>query len=216
MITHRNSIINRISALMLTVLAVLMIASCRSSKTATLPTGAEWTSVYMPVKVALTKPTAFSLSGRATIERNRGIDVSMRFLGMEVASMTLVNDSVFVLDRYHKYAFAEPLRSVLGSRYDKYTVADIISILFGQQKIDENRFVTVTCSDMTESPAGTVAQRIDIDSNTQSGRFAGSVELKFNEAEWNTGRTVRDPSIPKKYTRIDLETLRKVLKSFKI
>lgn len=194
-----------------------LFPACRSSKSSAPAPGTDWTSVYLPVKVSLDKPTSFSLSGRATIERDRAMHISLRVLGMEVAWISVVNDSIFVVDKYHKYAFAEPLSTVLGSRYDKYTVTDLVRILFGLQSIEDNPYVTVTAENRTTSPAGDVAQRVIVDSDTDHGHFAGNVTWNFDEASWNDpNRHIPTPSISDKYRRINLEALRKALKSFKL
>jgi len=208
----RNTLALAVIALLITV-----FSACHSSKDTAIVTGKDWTSVYLPVKVAIDKPTSFSLSGRATIERDRAIHISMRFLGMEVAWMSVVNDSVYVVDKYHKYSFAEPLSTVLGSRYDQYTVTDIVRILFGLQDIEKNPYVIVTAENRTSTPAGYAAERVIVSSDTEQGRFSGSVTWNFDDARWNDPeRIVPTPEISDKYRRINLDALRKVLRSFKM
>lgn len=74
----------------------------------------EWNKIQFPVKISLTSPTKFSMSGRAYFERDKMIHLSMRFLGMEVATLTVANDSIKFVDKYHRNYVAESVSSLTG------------------------------------------------------------------------------------------------------
>lgn len=90
----------------------------------------EWSTLSVPVKIELTKPKQFSISGRAYMERDKSVFISLRFLGMEVGTIFIDNDSLFLTEKIHKYYVAEGVKSLLGGY--PLTVADIQSLLLGQ------------------------------------------------------------------------------------
>lgn len=111
-------------------LLLLTVSSCRSQKGAITTTTNDATAnelfdqlidgykpysdVYVPVTVAITSPTEMSISGRATIIRDKEIHISLRFLGMEVAVLYINNDCIYVVDKFHKIYFTEKLDRLLG------------------------------------------------------------------------------------------------------
>lgn len=98
---------------------------------ATLAAGySDWSDVYMPVRIELDAPMPFSMSGRATMVRDKSILISMRMLGIEVAALFIDGDKVYVADKYHRYLFADNLANLL----DGYplTVGDIQDVLLGR------------------------------------------------------------------------------------
>lgn len=89
-----------------------------------------WTSLYAPFSMRLSKPMNFSFSGRATMERDKAILLSLRILGMEVGSVYIDNDSAFVADKFHRYLVAVPFSAV--SARTQLTLPDLQSLLLGQ------------------------------------------------------------------------------------
>lgn len=90
----------------------------------------EWSTLSVPVKIELTQPKRFSISGRAYMERDKSVFISLKFFGMEVGTIFIDNDSLFVTEKIHKYYVAEGVKSLLGGY--PLTVADIQSLLLGQ------------------------------------------------------------------------------------
>lgn len=90
----------------------------------------EWSTLSVPVKIELSKPKRFSISGRAYMERDKSVFISLRFLGMEVGTIYIDNDSLFLTEKIHKYYVAEGVKSLLGGY--PLTVADVQSLLLGQ------------------------------------------------------------------------------------
>lgn len=89
-----------------------------------------WTSFYAPFSMRLAQPVSFNFSGRATMERDKSIFLSMRVLGMEMASLYANNDSVFLADKFHRYLVAVPFKSLSGRT--QLTLGDLQSLLLGQ------------------------------------------------------------------------------------
>lgn len=204
-----------------------MMSACHSSKSASTyvssTNGEQWHDVYMPVKVKLSSPKSMSLSGRATIVRDSLVHLSMRVLGMEVAVVNMTNDSVMFIDKYHKYLFSESLNSVMGSH--KMTLGDMQNIMFGltanmssDHKLTFNnpgseKPVTVEFDDFLNTPAGNIAQTVDVEAQLSKSEIDAQLLWSANSAEWNTGRTVDFVSPDKGYKRVSIETVLKMFKS---
>lgn len=90
----------------------------------------EWEKLQFPIKTALLKPEKFSLSGRAYMLRGEYLHFSMRFLGMEVATLHIDGDSITFVDKYHKKYFAESTKNVFAGA--QISVSDIQDILLGR------------------------------------------------------------------------------------
>lgn len=131
--------------------ALLGVAACRSSKepAATIDYSSssleqrfdslaarslDWSRVNLPVSLDLRQPASLSASGRAYMRRGEDIYISMRFLGMEVATIYLNNDSIFGSDKINKRYIAEPISSVLADA--SITLSDIQDILIGRAFIN--------------------------------------------------------------------------------
>lgn len=100
----------------------LVVASCGSSRKGALETspgygqGAEitWTDMSVPVSVAVTSPSRLSASGTLTMERDRYIHLSLRFLGMEVGAAYVTSDSVFAYSKLQRIYIAESISQALA------------------------------------------------------------------------------------------------------
>lgn len=133
-------------------LVLLSLGSCRSSKSATghkestteqstekdlraylgdiYSQYGDWTDVSMPVKIELQAPKRFSVSGKASMVRGKSLDFSLRFLGMEVASLKADRDSVYVLYKLEKIAFAESIGRI--SEAYGFDLEDLQCLLLGR------------------------------------------------------------------------------------
>ena len=154
-----------------------------------------------------------SFSGKTTMERGKYINVSFRFIGMEVASFHINNDSVFFVDKYHKYYFAEPLEALKGTKYRNVTLNDIQDILLGWQKVPENDKVSILTSDYVPTEVGDVASTVDIDADTPHGLIKAEIEWKPTSAKWNKLDKSVTFKLPDKYRRITVDNLTSMLKS---
>lgn len=93
-------------------------------------TYADWTDVTMPVKLQLTSPSRFSISGQAKIVNGKAMLISLRMLGLEVASVYADADSIVALSKFKGIYFSEPV-SRLTARYG-FSLADIQALLLGR------------------------------------------------------------------------------------
>lgn len=183
---------------------------------------ATWQNVQIPVRVSLDKPMSFTMSGRATMFRDSLINISMRVLGMEVAVINLNADSLYIVDKFHKYYFAEPLGSVLGSH--EMSVADIQDIIMGTNvgEASEITFnnpgsaepVRVQYSDFTATPAGNMAQNIDISAPVTGKDVEASLQWTASKAKWDGDAAVRFKAPDAtSYTRITMANVLKMLQA---
>lgn len=72
-----------------------------------------WRNVKLPVTVRLTEPRSLSISGTAVMERDKSLSISLRFLGMEIGSLCVKDDSITVIDRFNKAYFKADVVSLL-------------------------------------------------------------------------------------------------------
>ena len=153
----------------------------------------QWTNVQMPVKLSLAKPRNFNVSGRATMVRGRQIYLSLRFFGMEVATVNITPDSVTVADRFHKLLFTESTAKVMGSTgLDLNVIQDLI---LGMDPSMDNpleilngsgdKVVTVKFSNFFETPAGEMASLIEALGKIKKTTVEVSLEWSPKRAKWN-------------------------------
>ncbi|MDE6310908.1 MAG: DUF4292 domain-containing protein [Muribaculaceae bacterium] len=90
----------------------------------------EWSSLEVPVNIRLTSPKSLSCSGRATLVKGREIYISLRIFGMEVGQLYASEDSIFVVDKFHKYCIAESIARLGAST--GLTLADLQGYLLGR------------------------------------------------------------------------------------
>jgi hypothetical protein len=75
-------------------------------------TYSDWQQINVPIKVAIESPTKLSASGRAYMQRDKYIYISMRFLGMEVANAYIDTDSIIVCDKMNHRYVGESIRDL--------------------------------------------------------------------------------------------------------
>lgn len=169
----------------------------------------EWQDLYVPVSFNLRSPKNFSLSGRATMIRDKEITISLRFLGMEVAVLDITPTAITAIDKYHRMALTEHIEHILQDH--NLTIADLQDALLGKasekimKKLDSTP-VNVTYGPMVSTPEGDMTRYV-----TVSARIAGmpvefELSYKPDKAEWNSGRTV-NVTIPSNYKIIDARSL---------
>ena len=206
---------------LLVVMMAFLVASCHSSKSVTAVQTSKssrsesaWTNVYGSVNLSMTRPMSMGFSGKATMERGKYIHVSMRMIGFEVGSMYIDADSAYVVDKFHRYLFAEPLSVLLGERYDYLTIYDLQDIVLGQKPVPETERASVVASDFVDTPAGMVASLLKISVETPKTPVSGALEWNPASATWNDPKRTATFSVPKNYTRISVDNLKEMLKSF--
>ena len=259
------------------ILSIVTLGGCRSSKSST-DSGSDynskpslekrftvlteqyndWADVNMSMKFSLLAPQKITVSGKAYMTRNKSINISLRFLGMEVVAMHITNDSIFATDKMHKYYLAESLSQI--TKGYGITINDIQDLLLGQAflikkgtmqpsmkkqvhlvdindeywaiepktainnysyafaanltprltalAINKQSTTIIDCeySNHTSSPAGTVAQLLNLTINTDKQPLQASINWDTTGAKWNNG-TERNWKKPNGYTRISFSQL---------
>lgn len=181
----------------------------------------EWANVYVPVTVTMERPMSVSFSGRATMVRDSVINISMRVLGMEVAVINITTDSVWLVDKFHKYAFAESTAHILGQH--NMSIGQMQRLILGADNgeattvtFDNPRGsepVTVTFSDYSSTPAGELAGNVRVKAEVGKRDVDASLRWQLNKAVWNDpSRTVSFKSPTKGYTWLNSGDAMKMLK----
>lgn len=109
------------AVLFATILIMMLMAGCKSKKITETSQPEQWTTFSAPLKVKLDSPKRVNVSGRCTLVRGKSILFSVRMLGMEVGNAYVTPDSVYVIDKFHKYILAESLDDVLNGNYIEFT-----------------------------------------------------------------------------------------------
>lgn len=105
----------------------------------------QWESVKMPVNLNLVSPKSMSISGTLTMERDKALNLSLRFLGMEVAAVTVTQDSIYAVYKLEKLYFAESISDLLGGF--PATVGNVQDLLLGRPfMLGENSLSLSRCS----------------------------------------------------------------------
>lgn len=89
-----------------------------------------WQDVEMPVKLSLEEPTGFSASGKAVMVNGRGMSISLRKLGFEVAVLYIGPEDIIMVSKPLRIAYRESTERVTAAT--GMTVADIQSALLGR------------------------------------------------------------------------------------
>ncbi|MDE6109609.1 MAG: DUF4292 domain-containing protein [Muribaculaceae bacterium] len=109
-----------------------------------------WQSVQIPVRASLRSPMSVSASGRLTMVRDSLVHLSLRMLGIELAVVSVDNDSVRVFDKFHRYYMAESTAALAGRT--GITLPDMQSLLLGRAFVPGHGTVTpAMATDLTLS-----------------------------------------------------------------
>lgn len=90
----------------------------------------DWKDVKVPLKLRLKSPTSFNISGNMTMVKDESIYLSLRFFGMEVASVMVTTDSVYALYKMDKIYMAEDISAAIEDF--PAAVGNLQSLLMGQ------------------------------------------------------------------------------------
>lgn len=89
-----------------------------------------WHDVRLPMRATLRSPMSLSASGTLTMVHDELIHASMRVLGIEVAVLRATPDSIYLIDKFHRYLVAEPMSAVTART--GLTLADMQSLMLGR------------------------------------------------------------------------------------
>jgi len=234
----------------------ILLAGCRSGKQASVATSYQgnfdalspakqyevvegsyrpWTWAYIPANVSISEPASISAGARLTMRRDSLIHLSLRVLGMEVAVLYADTDSIYAVDKFHKYFLAESLDRVLAD--SGLTLGSVQDLMLGQalpprkgrsawtatmadgaiSAVDfdlrrDDTMLRCVYPAHEDSPAGTVASSVEIYGAKASRKVAATMRLNIGNARWDTPRQVNF-SAPRGYRKISFDTLLKSLKN---
>lgn len=192
--------------LLLSVLLLLAMAGCRSKKAVETVQPEQWTTFSAPLKVKLESPKKLSISGRCTMERGKSILLSVRMLGMEIGNAYVTPDSVYVLDKVHKYILAESLDAVLNGNYIEFTALQ--ELLMGNGDAAPWIADAIDYRAVTDEQSGTLTVSAAVD----LGSFvSGSLVWDIKSARRNE-TDIQKWKQPVGYTRIPSSSVAKMLK----
>ena len=89
-----------------------------------------WNDVELPVDLELISPNEFSVSGRATMVKDKSIYISIRVFGFEAANIYINNDSIHATYKMGKIYIADDVRKLLKGY--PVNVGDLQNILLGR------------------------------------------------------------------------------------
>ena len=90
----------------------------------------EWESMRVPVTLRVRTDKNLSISGTATMVRNKSVALSLKFFGMEIGQLHVSEDSIVVVDKVNKQYMVQPIGSALGG-FD-VNVANLQDLLTGR------------------------------------------------------------------------------------
>lgn len=171
-----------------------------------------WTSLEVPVQVSVTSPKSLSIGGRASMVQGRELLISLRFIGFEVAQLYADCDSVFAVDKMHKWYVAESIDR-LGARTG-LTLADLQGYLLGRpvrpvprlgdietiydwnpetQRLGAVGFARhsepvagIAYGPAETGPTGPTASSVDIAAILGKNEIGGTINYRLSQAKWNS------------------------------
>ena len=251
-ITNLNKVKSAICVALLTAVLSVMTTGCHSSRTGVVSGGGyefnsakslsqgelkelfnslensytEWESMKMPVTLSLRSPKNVSIGGTLSMERNRSIHMSFRFLGMEVASLMVTEDSIYAAYKLERIYFAESIRDLMGGF--PATVGNVQDMILGRPFVlGENNVAlsqctlagngatwTITPDRSPMSMKGPMAGNTSISAKTSKTTFTGEITLNPRKADWGKGYG-KSWTVPKGYARVHAEDIIKKLNAKK-
>ena len=104
-----------------------------------------WENVKVPVTLKLKSPKKLSVGGTLTMQRDRSIHLSLRVLGMEMASLMVTQDSIYAVYKLDRLYFAESISDLLGGF--PATVGNVQNLLLGRAlALGDKTLTDVKCS----------------------------------------------------------------------
>ena len=214
-----------ILSVMVAALICGMVAGCSGRKAvmSLASEGGLWHDVVLPVKLSLKSPTSFSLGGRATIVRDSVVYMSFRVLGFEAAVLNVTADSVFFVDKYHKYYFAESMDAVLGRYRKDMGIGHIQELLMGRSPLAVDNVVTfgatsalpvsITYSNYEDASPGRMPRTVGIDATMKKMEVRAAIEWTPSSARCNTYPQVRFRRPGNGYRRITIAEAQQMFKN---
>ena len=133
------------------VLTLIYMAGCSSSKNAAkqvagetttvaakgstpfesmVATYGDWTSLRVPVTLRVSGTKNLSIGGTATMVRDKSLTMSLRFFGMEIGSLYVGADSLVVIDKVNRQYMVQPVGDALAG-FD-VNISNLQDLLLGR------------------------------------------------------------------------------------
>jgi hypothetical protein len=172
-----------------------------------------WTRLEVPVQVSVTKPKKLGMSGRASMINGRELLISLRFLGFEVGQLYADTDSVFVVEKVHKWYVGESLARL--SAGTGLTLADLQGYLLGRplravpelggvRTVYELNATTsmpeivafyrngtpaagIVYGAPATTPTGLTASSVSIAAIAGGHEINGGIDYRLSQAKWDSG-----------------------------
>lgn len=202
-------------SLLITILCLMAIAlpSCRTTKTEviTIPTEeqepARWKNVTIPVRLELTEPQKFTITGRMTMERNESALITLRMLGFDVAQIYVTpSEADVVIRQMNKIWIQEPI----ADRLEKFQIP--FSTIQQALMADREAFDKLPAG-LGLSLNGTKEKPVITIKITAKGKtLSGNMTLSMNEAKWDAKMydAFKKPT-EGEYKKVTLKDLGKIL-----
>lgn len=89
-----------------------------------------WEDVSVNVNFSVSAPSQLKVSGKATMVKDKSIDISVRVFGMEMGRLLVTQDSVYAMVKPSKIYLQESLKDFLSSY--TFNVANLQQLLIGE------------------------------------------------------------------------------------
>lgn len=89
-----------------------------------------WEDVVIPLEMSLSQPKDITISGRATMIKDKSIFISIRALGFEVATLYANTDSIYASYKLNKIYIAEDIKKFLTNY--PITIGNLQDLLLGR------------------------------------------------------------------------------------
>lgn len=195
----------------------------------------DWTSLEVPVQVSLTAPKSLSASGRLSMVKGRELLLSLRFIGFEVAQLYADADSVYAVEKIHKWYVAESIQR-LGAGTG-LTLADLQGYLLGRPtraipqlggieavydwnpspgRLGAVGFYRnglpaagIAYEAAEQTPTGPTASGVDLAALLGKNEVAASISYRLQQAKWNSLGSISFKRPGRDYRRIEISQISK-------
>lgn len=229
------------SRLLISLLIAVTAVGCHSSRNAAKAPAQEqavWQRVKVPVNLRIGSPVNASVSATATMVRDTSINISARFLGMEVFVLQASADTVLVVDKMHRQYISESLRGILANM--PFGVADVQDLITGVpvqlplsllpngyscdimqtdsllQSVTVNRSgadpVKITYGKAVATPYGSKAASTAVEATIKDKKYSLDITWNWGKARWNNDVETRPVNLSGGYKKIDVAKASEVLK----
>lgn len=89
-----------------------------------------WEDVVIPLEMSLSQPKNLTISGRATMIKDKSLFISIRALGFEVATLYANTDSIYASYKLNKIYIAEDIKKFLTNY--PITIGNLQDLLLGR------------------------------------------------------------------------------------